>query len=219
MTHAPTPKKAKSIRRIISHLNVISTSTTDGDRLPEKETITPHQLTWPETSRLMGVRRGHQKCGKVDSTLTAELMGAPNRKQNHTDTDPYGAGEQSGKQVKPDAHSGAANIKARAIEESTEAQHASSATQHPIMPAQQGAPRPPNPTLQATFQHKQRLSIIPHPHFPSPNPPHHQFPIFHSHMYNFQAIRCPSTQCITLPLDNQLSIIFFVYRPYFPPAR
>ncbi len=80
MTHMLTPEKAKSIRGIISHLNAISTSTTDGDRLPEKEMIALHQLTWPETSHLMGVRQGHQKRGKVDSALTAELMGAPNCK-------------------------------------------------------------------------------------------------------------------------------------------
>ena len=133
MTQVLTPEKVKSIRGIIAHLNAISTSTTNGERLPEKDMIAPHRLTWPETSHHMGVRRG-QKRGKVDSALTAELMGEPNRKRNHMDGDPYGAGEQSGKRVKLDARSVAANAKARA---STQ-RHASSATQW-------GVPSPTQP--------------------------------------------------------------------------
>jgi len=83
MSQAPhaTSDLVKSIQAVHSHLSAISTTATgDGKRLPKKVTITPNQLTWPETSRHMGVRR-LQKCrGKVDSMLTAELMGEPNRK-------------------------------------------------------------------------------------------------------------------------------------------
>ena len=48
------------------------------------------------------------KHGKVDSVLTAQYIGEPNRKHAAAD-DLYGAGEQSGKQAKPDAHSAATN--------------------------------------------------------------------------------------------------------------
>jgi len=65
----------------------------------------------------MGVKRNN-KCanGKVDSALTAQHIGKPNRKRT-ADDDPYGAGEQSSKCAKPDAHSAAANVQARIAEE------------------------------------------------------------------------------------------------------
>ena len=57
-------------------------------------------------------RRVKRSRGKVDSTLTAQHIGEPNRKRL-TDDDPYGAGEQSGKHAKPDACSADANTRAR----------------------------------------------------------------------------------------------------------
>ena len=62
----------------------------------------------------MGVKHVN-KCGKVDSLLTAQHIGELNRKCI-TD-DPYGAGEQLGKQAKPNAHSGATNTRVHAVEE------------------------------------------------------------------------------------------------------
>ena len=61
----------------------------------------------------MGENRGKKRHrGKVDSSLTAQHIGVPNRKRA-ADDDPYGAGEQSGKRAKPDARSAAANARAR----------------------------------------------------------------------------------------------------------
>ena len=63
----------------------------------------------------MGVKRGGRKHqGKVDSALTSQHISEPNRKCA-ADNDPYGAGEQSGKCAKPDAHSAAANARAHAV--------------------------------------------------------------------------------------------------------
>ena len=58
----------------------------------------------------MGVKHGNKRhvTGKVDSVLTAQHIGEPNRKRA-ADNDPYGAGEQFGKRAKPDAHSVVAN--------------------------------------------------------------------------------------------------------------
>jgi uncharacterized protein YbjT (DUF2867 family) len=66
----------------------------------------------------MGVKCGNKSHGKgkVDSALTAQHIGEPNRKRA-ADNDPYGAGEQSGKHVKPDACSAAANARAHAAAE------------------------------------------------------------------------------------------------------
>ena len=54
-----------------------------------------------------------KKCqsDKVDSALTAEHIGEPNRKRA-TNNDPYGAGKQFDKRAKPDAHSATANTRA-----------------------------------------------------------------------------------------------------------
>ena len=77
----------------------------DGSRLPEKENLGPNQLSWPKMATRMGVKRGGRKRkGKVDSALTSQHIGEPNRKRA-ADNDPYGAGEQSGKRAKPDARS------------------------------------------------------------------------------------------------------------------
>ena len=86
----------------------------DGSHLPEKESIAPNQHSWPETAVQMGVKRCGK--GKVNSALTAQHIGKPNRKRA-TDGDPYGAGEQSDKRAKPDVRSAAANARARAARE------------------------------------------------------------------------------------------------------
>jgi hypothetical protein len=112
------PEIAKSLKSIQSRLSALVLSATaagDGSHLPEKENLGPNQRSWPETAVQMGVRRGNKSHGKgkVDSALTAEHIGEPNRKRP-ADNDPYGAGEQSGKRAKPDARSAAANARARA---------------------------------------------------------------------------------------------------------
>jgi len=93
---------------------VVTSATGDGQQLPEKEVIALNQLLWLETAEHMGVKWGKKRHSKVDSMLTAKLIGEPNCKQNCRDEDPYGAGEQSGKHAKPDAHSVTANTWAQA---------------------------------------------------------------------------------------------------------
>jgi hypothetical protein len=65
----------------------------------------------------MGAKQGrkHQgKPGKVNSALSAQLIGEVNHKRKRTDQDPYGSSERSGKHAKPDACLVAANTQARA---------------------------------------------------------------------------------------------------------
>jgi hypothetical protein len=111
------PEMAKSLQMTRSQLNAVLLSVKDnGSRLPEKEQIALNQLFWPPTAARMGVKRGEKRRhGKVDSALTAEHIGVP--KCKHTNNDPYGAGEQSGKCAKPDAVSTAANSRVRAAAE------------------------------------------------------------------------------------------------------
>ncbi|KAI0273022.1 hypothetical protein BGY98DRAFT_1099611 [Russula aff. rugulosa BPL654] len=64
----------------------IAKSITNGRRwfpLPEKEVIGPNQLSWLETAARMGVQhdKKRQGKGKVDSALTAQHIGVPNRKR------------------------------------------------------------------------------------------------------------------------------------------
>jgi hypothetical protein len=110
----------KSVNSITSRLDALVHSATaagDGSHFPEKENIGPNQLSWPETAAQMGVKRANKgKGGKVDSALTAQHIGEPNRK-HAADYDPYGAGEQSGKRARPDARSAAANARARCAAE------------------------------------------------------------------------------------------------------
>jgi hypothetical protein len=90
------PGIAKSLVSIRSQLSALvhSAMVTDGSPLPEKEIIGPNQRSWPETAAQMGVKHSNN-CGKgkVDSALTAQHIGKPNRKRA-ADNDPYGAGEQ-----------------------------------------------------------------------------------------------------------------------------
>jgi len=74
----------KSVNSITSRLDALVHSATaagDGSHFPEKENIGPNQLSWPETAAQMGVKRANKgKGGKVDSALTAQHIGEPNRK-------------------------------------------------------------------------------------------------------------------------------------------
>ena len=111
ITKAPSdPKIAKSLNAIRSQISaLLSATAVDNARLPEKEKISPNQHSWLKTAAQMG-KKCRAKCsrGKVNSALTAQHIGKPNRKCP-TDDDPYGAGEQSSKHAKPDARSADAN--------------------------------------------------------------------------------------------------------------
>jgi hypothetical protein len=160
---------AKSLNSIRSRLGALVHSATapgDGSPFPEKENIAPNQLSWPETAARMGVKRG-DKCrgkGKVDSALTAQHIGEPNRKR--AADDPYGAGEQSGKRAKPDARSAAANTRARA------------AADVRAIPKAEPPPTQLPPTLPPPAQLPPMPRLPPPASVPSPAslPPHGSFP-------------------------------------------
>jgi hypothetical protein len=121
MPHDPHIAKSitKSLNSMLSQIDALmhlATAAGDGPPLPEKEKISPNQLSWPETAVRMGIQCSKKHQGsKVDSALTAEHIGKPNCKCA-ADNDPYRAEEQSGKRAKPDAHSAAANTQVRTAE-------------------------------------------------------------------------------------------------------
>jgi hypothetical protein len=171
-----------SVNSMRSRLNALVLSATaagDGSHLPEKENIGPNQLSWPETAAQMGVKRGKKGKGKVDSALTAQHIGEPNRKRA-ADYDPYGAGEQSGKRAKPDARSAAANARAR---RAAEEQAVLKAEPPPTLPPPP-TPLPP-PTLPPT-------PLPP----PAPLPPPISFPPYTYNPYYFHPSPAPLSQPI-----------------------
>jgi hypothetical protein len=143
----------------------------------------------------MGVKHGEKRChSKVDSTLTAEHIGTP--KHKHTNDDPYGVGEHSGKRTKPDAVSTAANARAQARAAAAECPLPTSLPTH----------LPPSPVL-----YTQTLPIPMHApamysppgHFPVP-------PVPYSQPTHFQY---PTSQPVYPPMYSP-----YTYSPYtFPP--
>jgi hypothetical protein len=161
------PEMVKSLQMARSQLNAVRLSLNDnnGSRLPEKEQIAPNQLSWPPTAARMGVKRGEKRRrGKVDSALTAEHIGVPKRKR--VNSDPYGAGEHSGKRAKPDAVSAAANVRARAKVEKR------AAAEHP--PASLPARLPPSPAPYMQTHPMHAPAMYPPAHFPVPPVPYAQ---------------------------------------------
>ena len=78
--------------------------------LPEIDDFSPNQKTWTETAVRMGVRKKSPK--RKDSPVgrnTEQRIGASKGKRSRKYSDPYAAGERSGKRAKPDAVSTAAN--------------------------------------------------------------------------------------------------------------
>ena len=139
-----TPELVKSVHSIHSHLCMVASATSD-DQLPEKDMIAPNQLSWPETAKHMGVKWGGKHQGKVNSTLSAQLIGKLNHKWNHTDQDPYGASEQSGKHARPNAHSVAANTQVRAAAEPAPVPLLPLSTPLPSLPPSAPLPSLPGP--------------------------------------------------------------------------
>jgi len=84
--------------------------------LPEKDDFNPNQKTWAETAKHMGVQKvPRRKPGLVGGNTTERCIGATKGKRRKY-SDPYAAGERSGKRAKPDVVSAAAaaNDRARA---------------------------------------------------------------------------------------------------------
>jgi hypothetical protein len=182
------PEIAKSLKSIQSRLRalvLLTTAAGDGSHLPEKENIGPNQLSWPETAAQMGAKRGNKK-GKVDSALTAQHIGEPNCKRA-ANSDPYGAGEQSGKRAKPDARSTAANARARAAAERA---------------VPKAEPPPPSPSLPSSLP----PPSLPPPSFPpSSLPPTPLPPLRHSPCPCHTRL-IPHTYTILIILPTRLTI-------------
>jgi hypothetical protein len=83
-------------------LMVADTSVQGTSALPDKELIPPNQNSWSKTAVHMGVNRPlKQKCLPEEHGLTEWAIGITNR-HHCTHNDPYGVGEHSGTQAKPD---------------------------------------------------------------------------------------------------------------------
>ena len=210
-------KSVNSMRSRLSALilSATATATGDGSHLPEKENIGPNQLSWPETAAQMGVKRGNKRQGKgkVDSALTAQHIGEPNRKRA-ADNDPYGAGEQSGKRAKPDARSAAANARVRAAEEQAVLKAEPPCTQPP--PTQ-----PPSmqlPPMQPPFTHLPSTQLS-STQLPPTLPPFTQPPFAHPPT---PLTHPPPPPLASLPLSAPPphgSFPLYTYNPYYfhPP--
>jgi hypothetical protein len=228
----PNPEAAsnivKSLRLVRSHLAaVVMSATSDGPQLPEKEQIAPNQHSWTETAKRMGVKRGNPSRGKVDSTQTAKRIGEINRKCNCEDEDPYGAGEQSGKSVKPNAHSVTANARAHAT---MEPPAASPRPPPPSLPPRLSHPSAPGPIPQMPQMHyyvpplplsqpaSSPASALPPPSLPLSHPPHLSARVpnpFPSYPPPFLSQPAPVPQFI----QYQYPGFPMPYALYYPPNR
>jgi len=88
-------------------LNVVIRLANGPRALPEKDDFNPNQKTWAKMAKRMGVQRApRQKPGPVGGNTMERCIGASKGKC-HKYSDPYAAGERSGKCAKPDAVSAA----------------------------------------------------------------------------------------------------------------
>jgi hypothetical protein len=171
------PRVAKLLNSIQSRLSALVLSATvpdEGSHLPEKEIIRPNQWSWPETAAWIGVKRGNKK-NKVDSVLMAQHIGEPNRKRT-ANNDPYGAGEQSGKQAKPNVRSAATNARACTAAEWAKAEPPPTQIPPPTLPPPASLPFPTSLPP--------RVSFPPYHFYPSPVPlsqPTYPHPQYYSH--------------------------------------
>jgi len=77
--------------------------------LPEKDDFNPNQKTWAETAERMGARKApRRKPSPSGGNITEQCIGAVKGKRCKY-SDPYAAGERSGKRAKPNAVSATAN--------------------------------------------------------------------------------------------------------------
>jgi len=78
--------------------------------LPEKDVFHHNRNTWAETAGRMGAGKApKRKPGPTGANTSTECIGPVKGKRGHKYSDPYAAGERSGKRAKPDAVSAAAN--------------------------------------------------------------------------------------------------------------
>jgi len=109
------PAVIEAIRSTKYSLTVADASAEGTSALPDKEFIVPNQNSWSETAARMGVKRPpKQKCLPEERRLTEQAIGVTSR-HHRTNNDPYGTGQHSGTQAKPDALSADANRRAQGI--------------------------------------------------------------------------------------------------------
>src|SRR5580693_867375 len=97
------PAVIEALRSTKYSLAAADVSVQGTSALPDKELIPTNQNSWSETAARMGVNRPpKRKCLPEERGLTEWAIGITNRCRR-THNDPYGAGERSGTQAKPDA--------------------------------------------------------------------------------------------------------------------
>jgi len=96
------PAVIEAIRSAKYSLVVADASAEGTSALSDKEFIAPNQKSWSETAARMGVKQPlKQKCLPKEHGLMEQAIGITSRRRC-TNNDPYGAGQRSGMQAKPD---------------------------------------------------------------------------------------------------------------------
>ena len=104
----------KALKSVKHSLNAAIALANGSRALPEKDNFNPNQKTWAKTVEHMGARKAPKwKPGPVGENTTERCIGAVKGKRRKY-SNPYAAGERSGKCAKPDAVSATANEHAHA---------------------------------------------------------------------------------------------------------
>jgi len=107
------PAVMEAFRTVKSSLTAAIASTQSSHALPNREVVPPNQNSWTETAERMVWKPTPKHRLPGEHGITERSIGAPKGKRK-VYTDPYAAGERSGKRAKPDALSAEANARARA---------------------------------------------------------------------------------------------------------
>ena len=113
----PATLDLQALNSIKYSLKAAIASASGSRALPEKDVFHPNRNTWAETAERMGVTRKQtkRKPGPTTGNTNAQqCIGAVKGKRARKYTDPYAAGDRSGKRAKPDVVSATANERARA---------------------------------------------------------------------------------------------------------
>ena len=113
---APPPAVLEAIRSAKYTLTAAIASAQGTSTLPHKDHIAPNQKSWAEMAERMGVKRAPKRKRQrlpEERGVTEQSISAAKGKRCRVHEDPYAGGERSGKCVKPDVLSAAANARAR----------------------------------------------------------------------------------------------------------
>ena len=103
-----------NLKSVKYSLSTAIASANGSQALPKKDDFNPNKKTWAETAERMGAQKApKRKPSPASGNTTEKCIGAVKGKHRKY-SDPYAAGERSGKCAKPDALSAAANECARA---------------------------------------------------------------------------------------------------------